>query len=104
MYASFIDHPLGDERVIVTRTFSKVYGLAGMRLGYVVAAPEVIRQMQKFATEDNINAAVTQAATTALDDDKSVTTLSNSIATIARNFSIKRWHVPLSRSIPTRTL
>ena len=33
MYASFIDRPLGDERVIVTRTFSKVYGLAGTEAG-----------------------------------------------------------------------
>ena len=68
MYASFIDRPLDDERVIVTRTFSKVYGLAGLRLGYAVASPNVISQMQKFATEANINAIVTQAAAAALDD------------------------------------
>jgi histidinol-phosphate aminotransferase len=68
MYASFIDRPLEDERVIVTRTFSKVYGLAGLRLGYAVASPKVIVRMQKFATEANINAIVTQAAATALDD------------------------------------
>jgi histidinol-phosphate aminotransferase len=68
MYASFIDHPLGNERVIVSRTFSKVYGLAGLRLGYAVASPKIIQQMQKFVTEDNINAIVTQAAVAALDD------------------------------------
>jgi histidinol-phosphate aminotransferase len=68
MYASFIDRPLDDERVIVTRTFSKVYGLAGLRLGYAVASPKVIVRMQKFATETNINAIVTQAAAAALDD------------------------------------
>ena len=68
MYASFIDRPLDDEKVIVTRTFSKVYGLAGLRLGYAVASPNVISQMQKFATEANINAIVTQAAAAALDD------------------------------------
>ena len=67
-YASFIDRPLSDERVIVTRTFSKVYGLAGLRLGYAVASPNVIQQMRKFSTEDNINAIVTQAAAAALDD------------------------------------
>ena len=67
-YASFLDHPFNDERVIVTRTFSKVYGLAGLRLGYAVASPKVISQMQKFATEANINAIVTQAAAAALDD------------------------------------
>jgi len=68
MYASFIDRPLDDERVIVTRTFSKVYGLAGLRLGYAVASPKVISRMRTFATEADINAIVTQAAAAALDD------------------------------------
>ena len=72
MYASFIDRPLDDERVIVARTFSKVYGLAGLRLGYAVASPKLIQQMQKFATEDNINAVVTQAAGAALDDTDAI--------------------------------
>ena len=68
MYASFLDRPLDDERVIVTRTFSKVYGLAGLRLGYAVASPPMIARMQNFATEANINAIVTHAAAAALDD------------------------------------
>src|SRR5712692_6478589 len=72
MYASFIDRPLDNERVIVARTFSKVYGLAGLRLGYAVASPKIIRQMRKFVTEDNINAFVTQAGAAALDDVEAV--------------------------------
>jgi histidinol-phosphate aminotransferase len=72
MYASFIDRPLDDERVIVARTFSKVYGLAGLRLGYAVASPKIIEQMRKFAIEDNINAIVTQAAGAALDDTDAI--------------------------------
>ena len=68
MYASFIDRPLDDERVIVVRTFSKVYGLAGLRLGYGVGSPKTIQRMRKFTTENNINAIVTQAAAAALDD------------------------------------
>jgi histidinol-phosphate aminotransferase len=67
-YASFIDHSLDDERVIVTRTFSTIYGLAGLRLGYAVASPKIIQQMRRFSTEDNINAIVTKSATAALDD------------------------------------
>jgi histidinol-phosphate aminotransferase len=67
-YASFIDHPLHDERVIVVRTFSKVYGLAGLRLGYAGAAPKLVQQMRKFGTENNINAVVTRAAMAALND------------------------------------
>jgi histidinol-phosphate aminotransferase len=72
MYASFIDRPLDDERVIVVRTFSTVYGLAGLRLGYAVASPKLIQQMRKFATADNINAIVTQAAGAALDDTDAI--------------------------------
>ena len=72
MYTSFVDQPLDDERVIVTRTFSKVYGLAGLRLGYAVAAPKTIRKMQRFATEDNVNAIVVQAAAAALEDTDGV--------------------------------
>jgi histidinol-phosphate aminotransferase len=68
MYASFIDHPIHNEKLIVARTFSKVYGLAGLRLGYAIAAPKVSQEMKKFATEDNINAIATQAVFAALDD------------------------------------
>jgi histidinol-phosphate aminotransferase len=68
MYASFIDHPIHDDRVIVARTFSKIYALAGLRLGHAVAAPNLAQQMRKFASEDNINAIVTNAAAAALDD------------------------------------
>ena len=34
--------------VIVARTFSKIYGLAGMRVGYIIAAPEKIKEMSRF--------------------------------------------------------
>jgi histidinol-phosphate aminotransferase len=33
-YRSFLEHPLDDPRIIVARTFSKIYGLAGLRVGY----------------------------------------------------------------------
>jgi histidinol-phosphate aminotransferase len=68
MYASFIDRPLDDERVIVARSFSTVYGLAGLRLGYAVASARVIQQMRTFVTENSINSIATQAAGAALDD------------------------------------
>lgn len=68
MYASFIDRPLDNEQVIVTRTFSKVYGLAGLRLGYAVSSPDTIQKMRQFASQDNINSVVAQVASAALDD------------------------------------
>jgi histidinol-phosphate aminotransferase len=72
LYQSFIDHPLNDERVIVTRTFSKVYGLAGLRLGYAVAAPKVVAEMRKFATQTSLNAIMADVAGVALSDTEGV--------------------------------
>jgi len=71
-YASFIDSPLNDERVIVTRTFSKVYGLAGLRLGYAVASPKVVEKMRPFLTEDGLNAIAAGVVNVALDDQSGV--------------------------------
>ena len=75
MYASFLDGPMEDERVIVTRTFSAAYGLAGLRLGYAVAAPGAIQKMGRFASQDNINTVAAQAASAALDDSEAVNEL-----------------------------
>ncbi|MGH9537832.1 MAG: pyridoxal phosphate-dependent aminotransferase [Terriglobales bacterium] len=68
MYASFIERPLEDERVIVTRTFSKAYGLAGLRLGYAIAAPQAINQMRNFLTKSTLNAIMAEVVGVALDD------------------------------------
>lgn len=48
--------------LIVARTFSKIYGLAGMRLGYAVASPGAASALNSFASWDNVNAAVLSAA------------------------------------------
>jgi histidinol-phosphate aminotransferase len=72
MYASFIDKPVSNSRVIVSRTFSAIYGLAGLRLGYGITSPETARQMRHFSTINNINGIVAQAAMAALPDKESV--------------------------------
>lgn len=51
-----IDYALAYDHVFVTRTFSKLFSLAGMRLGYVVGWPEGIEIVQKLATPHNVNA------------------------------------------------
>ena len=40
-YASWLDRSLADARVIVTRSFSKIHGLAGLRIGYTVTTPRL---------------------------------------------------------------
>jgi histidinol-phosphate aminotransferase len=71
-YASAFDWIGRTPNLIVTRTFSKVYGLAGMRLGYAVASRELIRTMSRHLLEDNVNAAVLSAALASLGDDDHV--------------------------------
>jgi histidinol-phosphate aminotransferase len=71
-YASFIDRPVADARVIVTRTFSKIHGLAGLRIGYAVAAPETARRLRSIQSPENVNIVAAQAAATALQDEEHV--------------------------------
>ncbi len=54
--------------LIVTRTFSKVYGLAGLRVGYAVAAPEVADLMNRVRQPFNVNNLALAGAIAALDD------------------------------------
>jgi len=72
MYKSFIDQPLHDDRVIVSRTFSKVYGMAGLRLGYAIASARTAKRIDSLLTSDGVNGIVTKAAVAALDDTDSV--------------------------------
>jgi len=67
-YASAFEWMGKAPNLIVTRTFSKVYGLAGMRLGYAVASPELIGAMKRHLLDDNANAAVLAAALASLGD------------------------------------
>jgi len=67
-YISFIDKPMDDDRVIVARTFSKVFGLAGIRVGYAVGAPEKIQALATRRLPEGLNAVGAQAALVAYDD------------------------------------
>lgn len=53
---TFIKYSLNNRRVLVTRTFSKLFSMAGCRLGYVVGNPEDIKYVQKYCTPHNVNA------------------------------------------------
>lgn len=53
---TFINYALNHEHVFVTRTFSKLFSMAGCRLGYVAGWPEGIKMVQKLCTPHNINA------------------------------------------------
>ena len=53
---TFIKYALEDEHIFVTRTFSKLFSMAGCRLGYVAGWPEGVKMVQKLCTPHNTNA------------------------------------------------
>ena len=63
------DHP----NLIVARTFSKIYGMAGLRCGYCVAQKETIERMRSHAMWDSVNIMALAAARASLDDADQVT-------------------------------
>ncbi|HXR07961.1 MAG TPA: histidinol-phosphate transaminase, partial [Candidatus Acidoferrum sp.] len=66
-YATSIPYVLEGRPVIVARTFSKIVGLAGMRLGYAVAPPPLIARMRPHSIA-SINALVKWGGVAALND------------------------------------
>jgi histidinol-phosphate aminotransferase len=76
-YVEFLDEPLdllpeihGGRRanLLLMRTFSKIYGLAGLRLGYGIGHPDLIAEFEKVRQPFNINALAQAGALAALDD------------------------------------
>ncbi|HET7158044.1 MAG TPA: histidinol-phosphate transaminase [Burkholderiales bacterium] len=57
------------DNLVISRTFSKVYGLAGMRVGYALASSEVADLMNRVREPFNVNSVALAAAAAALDDD-----------------------------------
>ncbi|WP_174849007.1 pyridoxal phosphate-dependent aminotransferase [Yersinia artesiana] len=77
-YAEFVSNPAfssaislvqaGHKNVLVTRTFSKIFALAGLRIGYGIAHPELISMVENFVSLDNTNIAGAVAALASLQD------------------------------------
>ena len=54
--------------VVILRTFSKAYGLAGLRVGYGIASTEIVSYLHRIRQPFNVNAIAQVAATAALED------------------------------------
>lgn len=67
-YESFLDRPIDDPRLIVARTFSKIYALAGMRIGYAVASPENTKRLATGFPGWSVSVVSARAASAALED------------------------------------
>jgi histidinol-phosphate aminotransferase len=71
-YASFVDRPVDNPRVVVTRSFSKIHGLAGVRVGYAIATPAMARLMTARRAAAELSIVAAQGAMAALDDAEHV--------------------------------
>jgi histidinol-phosphate aminotransferase len=69
-YATSIPYVLEGRRVVIARTFSKIYGMAAMRLGYAVAPADMIQRMRAFST-GSVNALAQWGGAAALTDHES---------------------------------
>jgi histidinol-phosphate aminotransferase len=62
----------GRKNVVLLRTFAKIYGLAGLRLGYAFGAPEVMGYLERARPTFNVNSLAQAAGLAALEDDAHV--------------------------------
>jgi histidinol-phosphate aminotransferase len=58
-------------RVVVARTFSKAWGMAGLRMGYAVGHPQTIRRMAEWDATGSVNSLALSAALAAVQEDPS---------------------------------
>jgi histidinol-phosphate aminotransferase len=63
---------IDSKNLVVMRTFSKIYGLAGLRIGYGIARPEMIEYLNKVRAPFNVNSVAQVAALASLNDDEHV--------------------------------
>ncbi|MCP3026533.1 histidinol-phosphate transaminase [Halobacillus sp. A5] len=71
--------------MVILRTFSKVYGLAALRIGYGIMHPEIVHQLRKVKDPFNVNRLAEAAASASLDDEVFL------IETIAKNLEGRRY-------------
>ena len=75
------------KNLLILRTFSKVYGLAGLRIGYAIGRPELLAAMNKLRTPFNTSGVAQAAALAALDDNEHVTRCIKTNATERKRLS-----------------
>jgi histidinol-phosphate aminotransferase len=76
-YESAVRYLKKDIPLIVSRTFSKIYGLAGLRIGYCMADPQIISLVNRLRPPFNTNRAAQAAALAALNDQEFITMVSD---------------------------
>ena len=86
--------------ILILRTFSKIYGLAGLRIGYGIAREDIISEMNKLRPPFNTNSIAQNAALWALKDDEHVK-LSREINEQGKRFLYKELDALSLKYVPT---
>jgi len=92
----------GRPNLILLRTFAKIYGLAGLRLGYAYGHPEVIAYLERARPTFNVNLLAQLAGLAALEDDEHVAR-SRAYADSCRTFFMHKLEAMGLAPIPSRT-
>lgn len=93
-----------NKNIIIAKTFSKIYGLAGARIGYAIAHPDTINKLAALQPWANAGtSAVSLAAAIASLDDKSFVTSSKEKNTEARTYTHKELGSLGMKVIPSQT-
>src|SRR6059058_4996447 len=91
------DHP----NLIVARTFSKIYGMAGLRCGYCVAQKQTIEKLRKHQPWDSVNFMALAAAVASVGDPEQVTN-GQRMSNEARSFTLTELETMGHKSIPSQ--
>lgn len=113
-YIDFLDAPDNESmvqlieynpKIIIVRTFSKIFGMAGMRVGFVMAHPDLIKQLEPnfFASSQLAVSTITQAAAMESLKDLSHCKMSKQKNAEARNYALSELKKMNLRAIPSYT-
>jgi histidinol-phosphate aminotransferase len=83
---------LDNPRVVIARTFSKAYGMAGLRMGYAVGHPDTIKKMREWdggSGTGSLNVLAMEAAIAAIQQDPSFIAAERARNTASRDFTMK---------------
>jgi histidinol-phosphate aminotransferase len=109
-YLDFTDQPslanlvTENKNLIIAKTFSKIYALAGSRIGYAIAHPDTIKEISQlqFSTNGSISVVSASGALASLKDDKFVTE-TILLNAEARKYTIEQLENLKIRCIPSHT-
>lgn len=99
-YATAVPLAQADARVFVTRTFSKIFGMAGLRVGYAIAHPDTLAALRRQGSSGSLSSASLSAAAAALADTAHLTA-EKARNTAARRFTREKFEAAGYRVLPS---